>query len=208
MPAAPDDAAGRGATTCNHGDVADRRPKTLRDMALSLGLLAVVSLVLYGMYGQVSFSPGGATEGQAPTADVTGGLERAAPLVGFPVVVPGPLPDGWNANSFSFTEEPGSPAQPPTVRAGWLTPQGRFITVVQSDGATAEVLVAELGEAQRPTGTEQIGAEVWTVTSGRRDEVAWVRTEDAVTYLITGSASPEDFRKVATAVAAGTTVTG
>src|SRR6476469_9858149 len=108
---------------CNHGAVADRRPKTLRDMALSLGLLAVVALLLYGMYGQVSCSPGGATEGQAPTADVTGGLQRAAPLVGFPVVLPGPLPDGWNASSFSFTEQPGRATQPPTVRAGWLTPR-------------------------------------------------------------------------------------
>lgn len=177
-------------------------------MALSLGLLAVVVLVLYGMYGGVSFAPGGATEGQAPTADVTGGLQRAAPLVGFPVVVPAALPDGWNANSFSFTEKPGSLTQPPTVRAGWLTPQGRFITVAQSNGATAAVLAAELGAAGKPTGTEKVGDTEWTVTTGRRSEVAWVRTEDDVNVVITGSAAPEDFRTLATAFAAGTTVSG
>ena len=49
--------------SCHDGRVADRRPKTLRDMALSLGLLAVVALVLVGMYGSVSFSPGRATDG-------------------------------------------------------------------------------------------------------------------------------------------------
>ena len=177
-------------------------------MALSLGLLAVVALLLYGMYGQVSFSPGGATEGQAPTADVTGGLQRAAPLVGFPVVLPGPLPDGWNANSFSFTEKPGSATQPPTVRAGWLTAQGRFITVVQSNGATADVLVAELGAAGSATGTEQVGDAQWTVTTGRRDEAAWVRTDGDVNCVITGSAAPEDFRTLAAAIGDGTTVTG
>jgi len=176
-------------------------------MALSLGLLAVVALVLYGMYGQVSFSPGGATQGQAPTADVTGGLQRAAPLVGFPVVIPAPLPDGWNANSFSFAEKPGTSTAPPTVRAGWLTPEGRFITVAQSNGATADVLVAELGAAGASTGTEQVGDEPWTVTTGRRGEAAWVRTDGDVTYLITGSAAAEDFRTLATAVAQGETIT-
>lgn len=175
-------------------------------MALSLGLLAVVALVLYGMYGQVTFSPGGATEGQAPTADVTGGLQRAAPLVGYPVVVPGEVPAGWNANSFSFTEQPGSATKPPTVRAGWLTPSGRFITVAQSSGAPAAFLAAELGEARPPTGTEQVGDVEWTATTGRRDELAWVRTDNDVTYLITGSAAPDDFRALATAMAAGTTV--
>ena len=69
--------------------MAERRQKTLRDMAISMGLIAVVALVLYGMYGGVTFSPGAASDGVAPTADVTGGLNRAAPLVGFPVVDPG-----------------------------------------------------------------------------------------------------------------------
>ena len=59
--------AGRAGAPCNDGRVADRRPKTLRDMALSLILLAVVALVLVGMYGGVSFSPGRADRG--PGAD-------------------------------------------------------------------------------------------------------------------------------------------
>jgi hypothetical protein len=177
-------------------------------MAISLGLLAVVTLVLVGMYGGISFSPGGATDGQAPTADVTGGLERAAPLVGFPVVIPADVPAGWNPNSFSFTEQPGSPTQPPTVRAGWLTDKGRFITVVLSTGQTADVLATELGQVAPPTGTEQVNGVEWTVTTGRRNEVAWVRTVDDVNFLITGSAAPEDFRALAESVAAGTTVSG
>jgi hypothetical protein len=42
---------------------------------------------------------------------------------------------------------------------------------------------------------------------GRRTEVAWVRTDGDVTYLITGSASAQDFQKLATAVANGTPAT-
>jgi hypothetical protein len=177
-------------------------------MALSLILLAVVALVLVGMYGGVSFSPGGTTAGQTPTADVTGGLQRAAPLVGFPVVIPAGLPASWTPSSFSFTEQPGSADQPPAVRGGWLTDQGRFVTVVQSAGAPADVLGAELGSVSPPAGTERVGSVEWTVTTGRRDEAAWVRTDGDVTFVITGTAPAAAFRVLAEAVAAGTTVSG
>jgi hypothetical protein len=176
----------------------------LRDITISMVLLAVVALVLVGMYGGVSFSPGRATDGQTPTADITGGLQRAAPLMGFPVVIPAGLPGTWTPSSFSFTDQTAATtAQPPAVRAGWLTDQGRFITVIQSDGVVADILAAELGTVAPPTGTEQVGAAEWTVTSGRRSEAAWLRTVGDVTFLITGTASPEDFRTLAVAVAAG-----
>jgi hypothetical protein len=175
-------------------------------MAISMGLIAVVALVLYGMYGGVSFSPGQASDGPAPTADVTGGLNRAAPLVGFPVVIPVGLPAGWNPNSFSFVDETtASAGQPAVVRAGWLTDQGRFISLAQSDGAVADLLAAELGAAAPPT---LAGGVEWTTTTGRRQEAAWVRTVGDVTFLITGSASPDDFTVLATAAATGSVVPG
>jgi len=194
--------------------VADRRQKTLRDMALSLGLVAVVALILVGMYGGISFSPGQATDGQTPTADVTGGFQRAEPLVGFTVVIPPGLPADWHPNSFSFTdpatgEGPGATTGgPPAVRGGWLTPDGRYITLVESSGPVPKVLDAELGgEGTRTaSGTEQVGDAEWTVTTGRRGEAAWFRTDGTdggVTFLITGTATPDDFRTLAQATQPG-----
>ena len=181
--------------------VADRRSKTLRDMALSMGFIAVVALVLYGMYGMITFSPGAATDGQTPTADVTGGFERAEPLVGFTVLVPADLPETWTANSFSFTDKSAaSTEKPAAVRGGWLTEQGKFITVVESNGAVTDVLNAELGAAGSAAGTERVGDADWTVTTGRRGEAAWFHTADGVTYLITGSAPAEAFVTLAKAL--------
>ncbi len=179
--------------------MADRRPKTLRDMALSVGLLAIVVLALVGMYGGVSLSPGGPSQGQTPTADVTGGLHQAEPVVGFPVSVP-VVPAGWHPSSLSVTEKSSDAAgSAPAVRAGWVTDSGRFITLIQSRGPVADVLTTELGGAAPASGIEQTGGTPWTVTSGRRNEQAWYRIAGDVVQLITGPASPDDFRVLATA---------
>jgi len=167
-------------------------------------LLAVVALVLVGMYGGVSLSPGRPTDGQTQTADIPGGLQRAEPLVGFIVVIPADLPADWTPSSFSFTEKSGAAGAPPAVRGGWLTAEGRFITLIQSSGAVSDVQNAELGAVNPETGTEQVGGATWSVTAGRRTEVAWIRTVGDVVYLITGSASPDDFRILAGAAAAAT----
>lgn len=189
------------------GGVAVTRPKTLSSMAIAAAVLGLIAFGLMFMYGNASFAPAGPSDGQAPTADVEGGLTRAAPLVGFPVVIPKDLPDDWHPNSFSFTAAPGAADAPAAVRAGWLTEQGRFITVVQSSGPVDQVQQAELGSVGRATGQVEVDGVTWTQVPGRRAEVAWVRTAGDVTDLITGSASPEDFQKLATAVANGSPAT-
>ncbi len=168
-----------------------------------MGLLAVVALVVVGIYGLVSFSPGGPTEGVAPTADVAGGFERAAPLVGFELVYPAGVPESWQPNSFSFTDAATATDRPTAVRGGWLTEEGRFITLVESDGEPTDVLRAELGEAGPSSGTQDVDGTTWTVTTGRRGEAAWFLTDGGVTVLITGSASPEDFTTLARGVDRG-----
>lgn len=187
--------------------VAVTRAKTLSSMAIAAAVLGLIAFGLMFLYGNASFAPAGPSDGQAPTADVDGGLTRAAPLVGFPVVIPTGVPDDWHPNSFSFTAAPGSTEAPAAVRAGWLTEQGRFLTAVQSSGALEDVQQAELGDVGPATGKVDVGGVTWTEVPGRRSEVAWVRTAGDVTYLITGSASPEDFQKLAAALAAGTPAT-
>lgn len=187
--------------------VAVTRAKTLSSMAIAAAVLGLVAFGLMFLYGNASFAPAGPSDGQAPTADVDGGLTRAAPLVGFPVVIPTGVPDDWHPNSFSFTAAPGTTEAPAAVRAGWLTEQGRFLTAVQSAGALADVQQAELGEVGPATGQVDVGGVTWTEVPGRRSEAAWVRTAGGVTYLITGSASVEDFQKLAAAVAGGAPAT-
>jgi hypothetical protein len=172
-------------------------------MVITMSVVVVV-VILIGLYGSgVIFSP--ATDpvrGDVPTADVVGGFSRAQGSMDFPVTVPRQVPEDWHPNSMSVSDPMlEGPDTLPTVRGGWITPDGAFITLVESSGTIDQVLVAEVGEAGPRTGTVDAGGADWTVTTGVRDEVAWVRTAGRTTYLITGNATPAEFRTLAAAVA-------
>lgn len=172
-------------------------------MAISMSVLVAVVLGFVALYGGFSFAPGGSTNGATtPTADVLGGFERADRVVDFTPAVPRGVPAEWHPNSFDVTDPDSLPAGAlPTVRGGWITPDGRFVTLIESHGALSAVLGAELGAVPAPTARVQAGGADWSVTAGRRAEAAWYREVDGVVYLITGDADPTAFQTVAGSIA-------
>jgi hypothetical protein len=182
--------------------VADRRNKTVRDMTISMVVIVIGVLVLVAFQGGFSFSPGTPSGGTAPTADVQGGFSTADRLTGFPVVIPKGLPSTWHGSSFSLTPAPGTPDAPPTVRGGWQTPTGSYITLIESSGSLTAVLAAELGQTDgSSTGSVTVGSAQWSISPGVRNEVAWSRTSSGVSLLITGNATVAEFTQLAAAVA-------
>lgn len=180
-------------------------------ITLAVVLVVVALIALYG--SRVSFVPGAQpSEGPAPTVDAVGGFTNAKATMDFPITVPTGLPKTWHANSFSVSDPSVSNdgvAQVGTLRAargGWLTPDGRFIELVESAGDVDQVLGNEFGAARPITGSVQAGGATWQVTTGVRTEAAWVRSigvaPDITTLLITGNAAEQDFRTVAAAVSA------
>jgi hypothetical protein len=182
--------------------VADRRNKTVRDMVISMVVLAVAALIFAWVYGGLSFAPGGpVSDAAAPTADVVGGFERADRLVPFAPVIPHGIPADWHPNSFAVSDPATmQPGDLPTVQGGWLTPDGGFVTLVQSQGSLNQVLQAQVANADAATGTVQAGGATWTVGPGRRDEIVWYREANGVVYLITGSADAAAFTTVAASI--------
>jgi hypothetical protein len=181
--------------------VADRRNKTIRDMSITMGVILIAVLLIAIYNGGFSFSPGMATGGTAPTADVQAGFQTAGRVTGFPAVVPKAIPADWHPNSVSVSA--GSAQAPPTVRGGWLVRGGAYITLIESSGDPAELLPIELGpqSADVAIGSVTAGGANWTVSQGVRDEQAWWRTEGGVTFVITGDATPAEFSTLAAAVA-------
>jgi hypothetical protein len=163
-------------------------------------LVVVAFMALYG--SRIDFSPGAQpVSGDTPTADVVGGFTHARGSLPFPVVVPRGVPDDWHPNSMSVSDPMlDGPGTVPTVRGGWITPDGAFITLIESSGGVDQLLAAEVGGSGPRTGTVQAGG-TWTVTTGVRNEAAWVRSAARTSYLITGNATSEEFRALAEAVA-------
>ena len=168
-----------------------------------MGVLALLALVVVAVYyGGFKISAGRAGGGPVPTADVVGGFTQVGNTLGFSVVVPAGVPSDWHPNSFSVTQtSAGGP--PAAARGGWLTPDGNFVTLVESTGTSAAVQQAELGSTGAATGTVNAGGADWTVVPGRRSETAWIRpsADGQFRYLITGNASQADFQTLAGAVA-------
>lgn len=199
------DGAGEKAITIESNPIAvpkAKRNKTMRDMALSMGLLVVVVLLFVGINGGFTFSPGTPTDtGPVPSADATGQFAKASRLLPFSPIVPQGIPDDWHPNSAAQTDPDGTPAGTPlTVRAGWLIPDGKFIGLIASNAEPSALLASEFGTAGADTGTVDIDGATWTTTTGIRTEAAWFRTTGGVTYLITGSAEESAFRTLAGAV--------
>ena len=169
-----------------------------------MGVIVLIALVFSLLNGGFSFSPGKASGGTSPTADVQGGFTTAGRSTAFAVVVPKGLPATWHGSSFSLTAAPGTAEAPPTARGGWLTETGAYITLIESSGTPAAVLRAEIGaDAVRTTRSVTAGGAQWAVGPGVRQEIAWSREAAGVTFVITGNAGPDDFQKLAAAVAGG-----
>lgn len=183
----------------HHGVVVDRRNLTMRDMAVAIGVLVVSLVAVVGAMGLLSF--GNDTDsGEAPTADVIGGFDRAAAALKLPLAVPHDLPASWHGNSFSQVEPFTSGGTRTVVRGGWLTDTGAFITLIQSPETPADLVGNEIKQGTTSTATVEAGAAEWAIYPGQRTESAWVRTRDGVSLLITGSATEADFQTLAAAI--------
>lgn len=190
--------------------VADRRSLGAKDMVITMCVVLVV-VALIALYGNnVSFSPGATVKPDTeaiPTVDVEAGFGHAKSTFDFPITVPVGLPEGWHPNSLSVSDPSAIRAGVTAVgtlklvRGGWITPSGKYIQLVEAAADTQETLYNEFEEGRSITGEVSAGGSTWSVTSGLRDEVAWVRTTDApdgmTTFLITGNAAESDFKALA-----------
>lgn len=104
----------------------------------------------------------------------------------YPVRVPR-LPPGWRPTSAASQTSEGGHL---TMRVGFLTPQGQYAQLVESDVPRDTLLGGELSAGVRPTGSVSVDGVPWQQLPARKHgDRAIARTEAGVTYLAFGSAS-------------------
>ncbi|RZT84002.1 uncharacterized protein DUF4245 [Pseudonocardia sediminis] len=216
------DPAGSGAATSTDADAAPTggtprpRPRIgprpmqkpgrtetrMKDMLGALLILIPIALLLVGVTRSCTFAPAGPTidPNAGPTVDAPARLGEYAKISTFPLRVPAV---GWRANSTDRGEVVGGGT---AVRVGFVTGEGRYLRLVQSDATEENLLRTEAG-TDVPTGegvTPAAGLNWVTYRSGSGEpfRVTAVPTPGSPTptrLLITGSGNDDEFRTLAEA---------
>jgi len=173
-----------------------RSTLTVRHMIAAVGVLVFIVLVLGFLSGGVGFSPGPVADPSAVrVVDAPAQLRGLAGSVPFAVRVPA-TPAGWRSNSVG-TDVVGDRK---AIRVGYLTPSAGYLQLQQSD-ATEEALLTALGG--RPAqGAQDVAGTRWVVYGTRPAEPVWIADVKGVRLALTGSATDDEFRTLATAVLA------
>ncbi|WP_198042917.1 MULTISPECIES: DUF4245 domain-containing protein [Actinoalloteichus] len=179
----------------------NRASLTGKDMVGSMLLLATLILLGAGLLGRCSFSPTGPDPAAipAPTVDVAEGLGRAADRVDFPVRLP-EAPADWQATTLRVNEI--DPAGRHAVRVGWLTSEGAYLRLSQSDADEGTLVGYETRQAAAGQGVVTSAGSEWVHYLGERDETVWVTELDDSLVLLTGTGTEADFHTLAEAVVA------
>ncbi|MEJ3653743.1 DUF4245 domain-containing protein [Actinomycetes bacterium KLBMP 9759] len=183
-----------------------RSAMSVRDMLVAIGVLVLIVGALAGVARACTFSPAGPTidSSRLPVVDTPAELRRLAPVVGFPLRVPA-LPAGWRANSSGLDRVEGGGK---VVRVGFLTPDGRYLRLMQADSTEEALLAVETGPDAVPgQGVVDVGGQQWVRYGTRSEEPIWITEVAAdgrpIRMLITGSGNEAEYRELATAAVSG-----
>jgi hypothetical protein len=158
-----------------------------------VGVLLLVVVVLGFLSGGAGFTPAGPVADPSTARVVDAPAQLRAITAPFPLRVPA-TPQGWRSNSVGTDLVAGRKA----VRTGYLTPSAGYLQLQQSD-ASEEALLAAVGE-RAAQGVQEVGGVRWVVYGTRPTEPVWIADVKGVRLVLTGSATDDEFRTLATAV--------
>lgn len=176
-----------------------------RDLLISLGVLLVVMFFSVGFTGLCSFNPGPAEKsGPVQEVDIDTILKSDARGLDIPLRLPA-LADNWQPNSGGRTMVDNQPSS----KAGWVIDEKAFLSLTQTvvgledavkdtdDGYREETDTFVVPAADSSTGKDV----TWQIWSGDDVKQVWATDLGDVRLLISGTATQEQYRTLATAVA-------
>ena len=217
--------------TCDHGAVADQNTDSetpaapeapapapsgraarlswgVKDLSVAVGVLVIVVVGLALITNTISFNPGGPSTDAPigrPVIDENQQFQLGASQLHFPLREP-MLPAGWHPNSADL--DPVGPTavngQPNSLRIGFITPAGRYVSLAESSAAVTDLARNAAGAGSdtpmSPEGTVDVAGKTWTIYQGTRSELSWGLDLGAVRMLISGNGDQAEFTTMATAV--------
>ena len=161
------------------------RPKrgmgTLKNMVISMVVVLAFVVVWIAMVPR----PNAITQ---PPVDVTSVAQQVRAETHWPILQPRGLPAGWRATSVRFVRSTDGLM---TWHAGYQSPDGNYVAVEQTRGATQTWVEAQTNRG-RAEGTLEAGGTTWTKID-RKDKVQFSlvsrgRSAQDLTTIVTGTA--------------------
>lgn len=162
---------------------AKRGRETLRDMALSLGVIVAIVAAF------VLLQPRRHYDARKPVpVDTYSGEVRAAQRLARPatLLAPGRLPAGWTATSVTASAAPTAGGRF-SFHVGYVTPSVRYAHLEVGDGPADALVGAAVGASSVLAAALPVGSQTWVERSGT-EGLALTRTEAGVTYVVAGAA--------------------
>jgi hypothetical protein len=165
-----------------------RGGRSLKDMAMSMGVLLVPVLLLLGVYNFLY-------NGDHPRAiDPSGTLDSARHSAAFPILVPDRLATGWTVVSSAYQKL----ADGSTLRIGYVTPGRAGLQLIESDRPVNTLLPAELGSNAEPGDMVMLGDRRWREYPVTRDGgQGVVLADNGRTVIVIGSGTTAEVRELA-----------
>ncbi len=193
QPAAPDPAEMQALAEQRAERERKRLRQTVRDMVLSMAVVAGVVLVIFQPWGRSTPDP-------VRVVDPAPVVSAARQELDWPVLAPVGLPSTWRATSARL-EVAGDGEG--VVQTGYLSPSVKYVGLSQSQ-TKETAFVRDRTDKAEETGSATIGGLMWTrLETEDGTKRALVRVDDGVTYLVTGQADWPEIETFAASLRAG-----
>ncbi|WP_327068680.1 DUF4245 domain-containing protein [Kitasatospora sp. NBC_01250] len=167
-----------------------RGRQTVRDMILSMVAVMGVALVAYLT---IPHSTDGDPVHVVDYSAALASAKRAAP---YPIAAPEGLSDKWRATSVTY--QPSDAEGHAGWHLGFVTPDGKYAAVEQSNAPKADLLKS-IVTGYAPDGSATIAGQDWSRYQGDSYRGLTV-TSGSDTTLVTGSASYQELGELAQAL--------
>lgn len=176
--------------------------ETVADMARSLGLVFgfVVLFLVIGPARELIF-PTGSNGTAVKTVDPGRAISAAREGAAYAVLAPRGLPAGWRATSARIETGRSAGSSSAALHLGYVTPAERYLGLAEGDAAG--FVATRLGKGASPLPPVDVAGERWQQWRTSAGELALSRTAERRNVVLLGSATLDELRSFAAALAPG-----
>jgi Protein of unknown function (DUF4245) len=148
---------------------------SMGDIARSVAVLGAIILALFGLGRVLTVTPDEPTR----NVDYRTAVESSRTVADFDVLAPASLPDGWRATSVRFEDD--------SWHLGVVTADDDYVGLEQV-AASPRRAVERFANGSRSSGDTVVDGKTWSLHTGPRDNLTYVRSDGGMTIVVTGTA--------------------